>query len=116
MSSFRKPYTVVRRAPGSYVNGYWEGGPESTFTIRASVQPLRMDEIEALPEGRRSSSAVKIYTDTKLLSARQATENADAVSADILQYAGSEWEIIACATYQSGVIPHYKAYAIEVME
>ena len=116
MSSFRKPYTVVRRSPGSYIDGYWVEGTESNIIIKASVQPLRMDEIEALPEGKRSSSAVKIYSDMKLLPAKQATETAAATSADILQYSGSTWEIVACAGHQSGIIPHYKAYAVEVAE
>lgn len=116
MSSFRKPYTVTRRAAGSYIGGYWVEGTESNIIIKASIQPLKVNEIEALPEGKRSSSAVKIYTDTKLILAKQATETTDAVSADILQYSGSTWEIVAYAAYQSGVIPHYKAYAIEVLE
>lgn len=116
MSSFRKPYTVVRRSPGSYVDGYWVEGSETNITIKASVQPLRMDEIEALPEGKRSSSAVKVYSDVKLNPAKQATGETQGVSADILLYAGSNWEIVACAAYQSGVIPHYKAYGVEVRE
>jgi hypothetical protein len=116
MSSFRKPYTVIRSAPGSYVDGYWVEGAETNIVITASVQPLKVNEIEALPEGKRSSSAVKIYTDTKLLPAKQATETATATSADMLQYSSSAWEIVACASYQSGVISHYKAYAVEVME
>ncbi len=116
MSSFRKPYTVIRRSPGNYVDGYWVEGVETNITIKASVQPLKVSEIEALPEGKRSSSAVKIYSDDKLMAAKQATEESQAVSADILLYAGSRWEIVACAAYQSGVIPHYKAYAVEVPE
>lgn len=114
--SFRKPYTITRHDPGSYVNGYWVEGTESSITIKASVQPLRMDEVEVLPEGKRSSSAVKIYSDTKLFPAKQANETSEAVSADILQYDSSTWEIVACTPYQSGVIPHYKAYAVEVAE
>ena len=116
MSSFRKPYNVIRRSPGSYVDGYWVEGTENTIAIKASVQPLKVNEIEALPEGKRSSAAVKIYSDSKLLPAKQATKMTIATSADLLQYADSTWEIVACATYQSGVIPHYKAYAVEVRE
>lgn len=116
MSSFRKQYTIIRRSPGSYVDGYWVEGAETNIAIKASVQPLKVSEIEALPEGKRSSAAIKIYSDSKLLPAKQATETTAATSADLLQYDDSIWEIVACAAYQSGVIPHYKAYGVEVRE
>lgn len=116
MSSFGKLHTVIRRSSGSHVDGYWVEGTETNITIKASVQPLKVSEIEALPEGKRSGSAVKIYSDVKLIPAKQATEETQPVSADIILYAGSKWEIVACAAFQSGIIPHYKAYAVEERE
>ncbi len=110
MSSFKKPITVTRTAPGSYVNGYWQPGEPTVMTIRMSIQPLRVDEMDALPEGQRSSRAVKIYSEAELLPTDQATSQ----EADVITWLGKSWEVIGCAPYQMGVIPHYKAYAVEV--
>ena len=110
MSSFRKTITVTRTAPGSYVNGMWVEGSVSSLSARMSIQPLRLEEMDALPEGRRSSKAVKIYSDALLLPADQeASQNADKVL-----WQGKTWEVVACDSYQMGLIPHYKALAVEV--
>ena len=111
MSSFRKPITVTRTGQGDYnADGVWVEGIPAELSVRMSVQPLRMDEMDALPEGRRSSRAVKIYSDTQLLPAEQTSgQNADQV-----MWQGKQWEIVGCDPYLMGVIPHYKALAVEV--
>lgn len=116
MSSFRKPYTITRYAPGQYVDGDWQDGENTTLTVLASVQPLNMKEVDALPEGKRNSAAIKIYSDTELQPAEQATADREAVSADRISYLGSQWEITACTPHQAGVIPHYKSYAVKLTE
>lgn len=110
MSSFRKVIPVTRTAPGSYVDGTWVEGDPGTLLIKMSVQPLRLDEMDALPEGRRSSRAVKIYSDAELYPAEQAASQ----NADIITWLGKTWEIVGCDPYQMGVIPHYKSLAVEV--
>ena len=111
MSSFRKPIIVKRTGQGDYdADGVWVEGIPAELSVRMSVQPLRMDEMDALPEGRRSSRAVKIYSDTELLPAEQTSgQNADQV-----RWQGKQWEIVGCDQYLMGVIPHYKALAVEV--
>lgn len=116
MSSFRKPYQVRRRAPGQYQGGRWQEGEETSFAILASVQPLKPDELEALPEGRRAGSALKVYTSTALNTAREVREDAPGLSPDVLEYNGCWYEIVAVSPYQVGVLPHYKYYAAEVPE
>lgn len=114
MSSFRKPFTVRRRSPGTRINGRWVEGQESTLTIMASVQPLKLSEMEALPEGRRQSTAVKVYTSERLYGARAERDGQPGCSPDILEYMGADYEIVGVSPYQSGIIPHYKAFAVEV--
>lgn len=116
MSSFRKPYTVKRYASGQYVNGIWQDGQVTNINIKASVQPLNLDEIEYLPEGRRSSKSFKIYTDTELFPALQEKEGQQATNPDVIVISGKDYEIIRVLPYQSGVINHYKCYAVEVGE
>lgn len=111
MSSFRKLVIVKRKNPGNYnSDGIWVEGDESTIPVRMSIQPLRLEEMDALPEGRRSSKAMKIFADAELLCAEQSeTQNAD-----ILIWQGKQWEVVACDAYQMGILPHFKALAVEV--
>lgn len=109
MSSFRKSI-IVTRTTGSYVDGVWTANDPTTLTIKASVQPLRLDEMQAMPEGRRSSHVVKIYSDTELYPAIQGTGQ----NADQFTWQSKTWEVIACDAYQMGIISHYKALAVEV--
>ena len=112
MSSFRKPITVTRAAVGHYDdNGDWvEESPATTLAISMSVQPLRLDEMDALPEGRRSSRAVKMYSNDELFPPEQST----GLNADMITWQGRQWEVMACDPYQMGVISHYKSLAVEV--
>jgi hypothetical protein len=109
---FRRPFIIMRPAPGEYIAGEYEEGPPEEIAISASVQPLRMSEQQSLPDGQRTGEAVKIYSDERLYPALQEGDGQTARRADRLIYDRREWEIVACSQYQSGVINHYKSYAI----
>ncbi|HEU4402346.1 MAG TPA: hypothetical protein VFT43_09590 [Candidatus Polarisedimenticolia bacterium] len=94
--------TVTRPAPGAYVDGVYAAGAPSTFAVRASVQPLRGRELEALPEGRRSRAAYRVYTDTLL-------RTVDDANPDRIALFGEAYEVIAIEHWQNGILPHYKA-------
>ena len=117
MSGFRKKYTVNRKASG-YMDdtGTWVEGTSLAIEIKASVQPLNADETETLAEGERTSETVKLYTKTRLQTAKQAYGDKDAVEPDVLIYDDRTWKIIRCSGYQCGVINHYKCYAQEVSD
>lgn len=112
MSSFRKPIQVTRTEPGHYDEdtGLWVEGETVIFNTPMSVQPLTVDEMEALPEGRRNSRSVKIYSGSELFPAEQDTGR----NADVILWLGKNYEVVGCNPYQMGVIPHYKSYAVEV--
>lgn len=118
MGSFRKQFTILRRVTGSGYyddDGIWvEGNSEGEITIKASVQPLNMQETAALAEGERTMNTVKIYTSTELYPAKEGIGGRRPQEPDLLLWNGKRWRVIACAAYQSGVISHYKAYAQEV--
>lgn len=110
MSSFRSPFTLKRKStPDTYVNGKLVAGAVTTSTIQASVQPLRGQEMLLLPEARRTSQAVWVYTDTQLRVANTVT----GYNADIVTAFGSDFEIFSCEPWQSNVINHYKAIGIK---
>ena len=109
--SFRKPYTVKRTVAGSYVNGVYVEGAETTLTIQASVQPMSGNDLVAVPEGRRAADMVKLYTSTDLFSQGDAGSGQ---SPDRLVWLGKDYEISSKDVRQMGVISHYKMYAIKV--
>ena len=109
MSSFRKhTLTVKRRAPGSYKgSGFFEvSGPDTEFTITASVQPLTGKEMLLLPENRREQETTKLFTDTELYG----IEKGNGVNADLVTIDGSDYEVIKVYTWRNQVINHYKVF------
>ena len=104
MSSFRKSLTIYRYAgkPILQDNGKFILPEQSSIVVKASVQPLKATEMEALPEGRRNAHAVKIYSDTELLMADQGS----GVQADQFDWLGRRYEVVAADAYQCEVINH----------
>ncbi len=111
-SSFRKPIKVWRYTEPAVLgkDGRFTIAEPTEITIKASVQPLKATEMEALPEGRRGSRAVKVYSDTELLMVDQQSGQ----QPDQFEWLGRRYEVVGCDAYQSGVINHYRAYAVEV--
>lgn len=111
--SFRTPRTVLTESAGSYVNGLWVAGSRTVGTTAASIQPVVMgQDMEALPEGRRISDFVKIYTSDRL----KVTEDGDNIQPDYVVYDGFCYELVSIFKNQNGVIPHYKYIASKQMK
>lgn len=110
MSIFRSPFTLTRKTtPDTLVNGKMVAGSSTTSTIQASVQPLRGQEMMLLPEARRTSQAVVIYTDTQL----RVANTAAGYNADVVTAFGQSFEILSCEPWQSNVINHYRAIGVK---
>lgn len=102
----RKSLTATRfTAAGTYDSeGKYIEGADGTINFTASVQPATTREMELLPEGRRTKSMFKLYSDTKLLTA---TEDGG-TNADIVDIEGEEYEVLSVASWQNRVRSHYK--------
>lgn len=87
--------TVRRQSPLSYVNGEAVRGSESTFTALVSIQPMSGREREDLPEGYRTKRVSKLYTrsDLHVLDVDTATPG------DIVEYDGTDWEILSARDF-----------------
>lgn len=111
-SSFRKPIKVWRYTEPAVLgeDGRFTIAEPTEITIKASVQPLKATEMEALPEGRRGSRAVKVYSDTELLMVDQQSGQ----QPDQFEWLGRRYEVVGSDAFQSGVINHYRSYAVEV--
>lgn len=100
---FRKALTVTRFGAGAYVAGrYVPGTPLAPITIQGSVQPTKPEDLQLLPEGRRVDATYRIYTDAELIIPRESTDD----KADQVTIKGEQFEVIALADWQNGVLPH----------
>ncbi|MBT8412482.1 MAG: hypothetical protein KJP02_11895 [Octadecabacter sp.] len=104
-AALRKPVTVTRYAAGAYVDGFWQEGGTSPVTITASVQPASQTDMQLLPEGRRLTGAYRLFTDDTMLLASGAQQ------ADRVTIGGAEYEVMAEAVWENGLIPH-KSYLV----
>ena len=110
MSSFRKTLNRKTASSGTVVNGRWSSESyAANGTILASVQPLEMHEMEALPEGRRNHKAYWLFTSTQLNIV--GTQNPDIITID-----SEDYEVIKQQPWQNGVISHYETLVVEVLE
>jgi predicted nucleotidyltransferase len=100
---FRKQFTVKRKQGGSYVDGQWVPGNDVDIIIKASLQPMSPEEMDKLPEGRRTNETFKLYTKTRLYTVTD--ENPDYLLID-----GIGYEVVSVGKYQSDVINHYKVF------
>ena len=107
--SFRIIKSYLTESGGAYSAGVWVPGERASGTIYASVQPVvQGQDMQALPEGRRWSDIVKIYTDTRL----KVVDDGDGVQPDFVVHEGWGYELVSLFSNRSGVISHYKYIAV----
>lgn len=109
---FRKPLTVTRGAAGQYVDGIWQSGSESSFTIQASVQPTTPNDVQLLPEGKRDRLAYTLYSDTSLRIANDNTQE----PGDIVTIDGDSFEAMARRPWQNSIIDHHVTIVVKEAE
>lgn len=101
-TDLRKPVAIKRMSGESYIDGHLIEGSETIINIRASIQPMKPEEMQELPEGRRSDEVFKLFTKTKLYTVTN--QNPDTLTIN-----SEDYEVISVGKYQSNVISHYKA-------
>lgn len=95
--------TISRKAAGSYVNGRWVDGAETTFPAVGSLQPATGNKAQALMEGKRIIGIMEFITGTKLIAADPLTQS----SGDIATIDETQWEVIHIEPWQNNIINHY---------
>lgn len=76
---FRRELNVYRKSDGSFIDGYWQDGEESSFNILASVQGTDAEVLQTLPEGYRTRESYTLFTDSELKTALTGTRTPDIV-------------------------------------
>lgn len=102
--------TVERHEKGIWQDGRFVKSELSGFEISASVQPLRGNEVKILPEHRRTSESLKIYTTDQL----RTSDELNQLPADVIIHDGKRFEIFSVSNWSIGTdIPHYKIIAVK---
>ena len=107
MNGFRRQLTIYRKAIGTITDGFYNEGVPVQDTIMASVQALKPEDVQQLPEGRRNSKLFFIFTDTHLNLVTSA--NPDIVVVDSENYEVDKEEV-----WQNNVLNHYKYLIVKV--
>jgi hypothetical protein len=100
--------TVKRFLPGTMDHGRCTPGKFNTFTIHAGVQEVTPEELQLLPEGKRTRKSAFIITETELRLAT-ATTLPDWVEID-----GEQYEVESKALCRSNVINHCEYIALKI--
>lgn len=106
MTLFPKPFTV-RRSTRSLLRGVWTDTEPTTATYTGSIQPLSGKDMEMFPPASRTTGRVWVYTDAQL---RTRTEGSS-IKADVVEFAGSLWEVAPWQPWDNGILPHNKYLA-----
>jgi len=73
---------TITRTSGSYVSGRWVEDTPKEIAIQGVVQNATPEDLKALPEGQRTTEAIKIHTTYKLIAQIGNTTKGDVVSHD----------------------------------
>lgn len=110
-SIWRRPYTLRRYSPQTYVNGYAVKNYED-ITVYLDVQFLSSRELQLLPEGKRSTVHIKSYGNTIIRTADSKT----GTPADRLYYQGEWWECESSVVRDKTLLSHCKAQFVKASE
>lgn len=111
ITTWNETITLKRKAAGTYVNGRWVPGSVTTSSIRATVEPMKPQELQILPEGLRSRLPIYIYTNEELKTASVA----DSKEPDILTYNDLDYEVHQVQNWTQ-MIPHFKVMCLRLTE
>lgn len=126
-TSFRRPYTVIRRNLGRWEDGQYilDEDIGTRITVFATIQEPNTGDrnlIETLPFGRRAGRHIKIYTNTRLETVSQATSGNYQSPGDLILFDGKtyllygESDFNALQRARSSTVSHWRYFACEVIE
>jgi hypothetical protein len=102
---FRSPVTLRRFQSGGYSNGRWTEGVYTDTSITSSIQPMKGEEMQELPEGRRESEGYRLFTSALINTVTD-------VNPDLVLFFGKTFEVVQVLPWQNsqalGLVHHYQ--------
>jgi hypothetical protein len=89
IARFSEPFTITRKAAGTYTNGTYSPGAITTISAVGSIQPLSGREQLSLSELQRAKEIYKIYTATELFTVDESAGK----KADLVSFQGKVFEV-----------------------
>lgn len=106
-------YEVERATQGGQWgdDGRFQRGSSSFFDIDASIQPATGNMIKQLPEHRRNSESIVIFSEERLFTSDEKSQKA----ADVITYDGKKFEVFIVKKWSDFTdINHYESIAVMV--
>jgi len=103
-----EPVTITRVGVGSYIDNEWVDGAAVPVIIKAVVQNAQPDDLILLPEGTRSTEAVKIHTVSVVKTVSEVGET----NADTFFYDGDTYRVYD--VFKRKIGNYFKAVAIRI--
>lgn len=100
--------SIRRFAPTTYIAGVATIGAETSIPAIASIQPVVGRELEALPEGRRTTGVMKAYIAVTV----ETVDEITLTEADEMVWNGRRFELHAVEPWV-GNLTHWKSYLFE---
>lgn len=107
----KTPVTILRHAQGSYVDGEWVEGAETSVVIQANVHPFSDYQVSIMPESDRSKSWLWLFTSSEV---RQKKEGPSGTGGDRFVWQGELYEILKTQCYSMTVVDHWEAKCARV--
>lgn len=91
---------------GERVKGRWTEGEETRTEFSGTWQPANGNDLEKLPEGKRSNETFKCFAPVEIdFTAADADKG---VSGDRIEKDGTRYEVVLAAKWDNGLLPHWE--------
>lgn len=115
ITRFAKLYEFISRSPGTYVNGVWSPGTETSSMRLLDIQPMTnttSQMLQALPEGRRTMETRIVYSNFE--DAVFLPNPSNGTPGDLVKIGGDRWLFVSSAAFSSiGGVTTHGAYLIQ---
>lgn len=109
---FRRPMTVIDPGQGEYVDGIYQPGQDVERTARYSVQPASPQDMEMLPEGRRTNQSFALFGDERIRPA----DDSEGTNAEQVVIDGERYECMRSEPWQNSIVSHYRMVVTKMAE
>lgn len=107
----KTPVVITRQTAGSYVDGEWVEGTDSSITVQANVHPFTDYQVMLLPESDRTKAWLWFFTADPI---RHKKEGTSGYGGDRFIWNGELYEMMKVQQYQMGPRDHYEGKASRI--
>ena len=105
------PLTLLRTTQGTYIDGLFVEGTETSVDIEVNIQPVKDEELLLMPESDRSREWYKLYSADEIRTAKEGVSGWDA---DEFIWQGDRYRVMKVRQYSMGILNHYRAMAARI--